>query len=60
MNLEEQLEQMVAGSMYNDVTQELNTARRESVMLTREYNETWGNHKKFGKAFFRKYLVRLG
>ena len=42
MNLEEQRQFILAGNMYNDLTEELVKARENTVLLTNEYNASFG------------------
>ena len=42
MTLEEQKERMITGKLYNDLTEELVNARKETVRLTDRYNRTYG------------------
>ena len=42
MNLNEQMQQVLSGAMYNDLTPELNKARQNALILTNEYNASYG------------------
>ena len=42
MNLNEQKELILSGKMYNDLTDELIKARENTVLLTNEYNASFG------------------
>ena len=42
MTLEEQKKRMITGKLYNDLTEELVNARKETVRLTDRYNRTYG------------------
>lgn len=43
MNLEEQRQFVLTGAMYNDLTEELIEARKNAVLLTNEYNDSFGS-----------------
>lgn len=42
MTLEQQRKFMLSGEMYNDLTEELVTARENTVLLTNQYNQSFG------------------
>jgi hypothetical protein len=42
MSLEEQRQLLLSGKMYNDLTPELVQARERAVILTNEYNNSFG------------------
>lgn len=60
MTFEEQKKRIMSGEMYNDHTQELVTARKETVFLTDEYNRTYGQDPKVREAVLKKLLGEIG
>ena len=53
MTLEEQKARMISGKMYNDQTEELIEARKETVFLTDEYNRTYGQPQEAREAVLK-------
>lgn len=60
MTLEEQKKRIMSGEMYNDHTEELVTARKETVFLTDEYNRTYGQAPKVREAVLKRLLGEIG
>lgn len=60
MNLEEQRQFILAGNMYNDLTEELVKARENTVLLTNEYNASFGRPAEEREAILRKLLKSIG
>ena len=60
MNLEEQRQFILAGNMYNDLTEELVKARENTVLLTNEYNASFGRPAEEREAILRKLLKAIG
>ena len=60
MNLEEQRQFILAGNMYNDLTEELVKAREDTVLLTNEYNASFGRPAEEREAILRKLLKSIG
>lgn len=60
MTLEEQLAVARSGAIYNDLTQELVTAREEAVFLTNRYNASFGAEQAEREALLQKLLGRVG
>ncbi|XVU21806.1 sugar O-acetyltransferase [Actinoplanes sp. CA-054009] len=60
MTLEEQRERMLSGLMYNDLTPELVEARQRTVLLTDEYNASFGRPQEERSAILARLLSRAG
>ena len=60
MNLQEQKERIVSGKMYNDQTEELVNARKETVFLTNQYNQSYGEAPEVREAILKKLLGSMG
>ena len=60
MTFEEQKERMVTGKLYNDLTEELVNARKETVRLTDIYNRTYGETQQVREQVLRKILGAMG
>ena len=54
MNLNEQMQQVLSGAMYNDLTPELNKARQNALILTNEYNASYGRPQAEREVCFKK------
>lgn len=44
LNLEDQSQYSLSGAMYNDLTKELIEARERTILLTNEYNSSFGKN----------------
>ncbi|MBL7257725.1 sugar O-acetyltransferase [Paractinoplanes lichenicola] len=60
MTLEEQRRHMLTGSMYDDLTPELLAARQRTVLLTTEYNASFGQAQDVREAILRRLLRDVG
>lgn len=60
MTLAEQLSHARTGAVYDDLTQELVTARERAVFLTNRYNASFGNPAEEREALLRALLGRIG
>ncbi|MFC7528811.1 sugar O-acetyltransferase [Actinoplanes sp. GCM10030250] len=60
MTLEAQREHMLTGRMYNDLTAELVEARQRTVLLTTEYNDSFGRPQEEREAILRRLLREVG
>ncbi|RJL35468.1 sugar O-acetyltransferase [Bailinhaonella thermotolerans] len=60
MTLEAQRARILSGAMYNDLTEELVEARRRAVLLTTEYNDSFGRPQPDREAILRRLLGRVG
>ncbi|MEU8818852.1 sugar O-acetyltransferase [Actinoplanes sp. NPDC048796] len=60
MTLEAQRERMLSGLMYNDLTVELVEARQRTVLLTDEYNASFGRPQQEREAILRRLLAKVG
>ncbi|WP_223884323.1 sugar O-acetyltransferase [Micromonospora craniellae] len=60
MTLEEQREHILSGRMYNDLTDELVQARQRAVLLTTEYNDSFGQSPQQREAILRRLLRAVG
>lgn len=60
MNLQEQREFILTGQMYNDLTPELIKARENTVILTNEYNSTFGQPPEIREKFLKRLLKSIG
>ena len=60
MNLEEQRAFILTGRMYNDLTPELIEARQRTVLLSTEYNASFGRPQAEREAILRRLLGAVG
>ncbi|WP_433370047.1 sugar O-acetyltransferase [Actinoplanes sp. CA-142083] len=60
MNLEEQRALILSGRMYNDLTAELIGARERAVLLSGEYNATFGQAQGVRDEVLRRLLGSVG
>jgi len=60
VNLDEQRAFILSGQMYNDLTPELIEARQRAVLLTSEYNDTFGRPQDEREAVLRRLLGAVG
>ena len=60
MTLEEQKERMITGKLYNDLTEELVNARKETVRLTDRYNHTYGEEPQVREQVLKQILGSMG
>ncbi|MGW5261410.1 sugar O-acetyltransferase [Microbispora sp. NPDC004025] len=60
MTLEAQRAHILSGRMYNDLTDELVEARRRAVLLTTEYNNSFGRPQQDREAILRRLLRQVG
>lgn len=60
MTLEEQKERMITGKLYNDLTEELVNARKETVRLTDRYNRTYGEVPEVREQVLKQILGSMG
>lgn len=60
MNLQQQREFILTGQMYNDLTPELVKAREDTVILTNEYNSTFGQPSKVREEVLKRLLKSIG
>ncbi|MFC6081134.1 sugar O-acetyltransferase [Sphaerisporangium aureirubrum] len=60
MTLEDQRVHILSGRMYNDLTEELVQARRRTVLLTSEYNDSFGQSQEHREAILRRLLRDVG
>lgn len=60
MNLEEQRQFILEGNMYNDLTPEIVKKREEVVILTNEYNASFGQPAEVREAILKKLLKQVG
>ena len=60
MNLDEQRAVILSGRMYNDLTPELIEARRQAVLLSTEYNASFGRPQPEREAILRRLLGAAG
>ncbi|MEV6300799.1 sugar O-acetyltransferase [Actinoplanes sp. NPDC051861] len=60
MTLEAQREHILSGRMYNDLTTELVEARERTVLLTNEYNASFGRPQQEREAILRRLLRAVG
>src|SRR5689334_7927014 len=51
---------MLSGRMYNDLTSELVEARQRTVLLTDEYNASFGRPQEDREAILRRLLRKVG
>ncbi len=60
MTLEQQLEKIKSGKMYNDLTEELIQARADAVALTNQYNQSYGQPPQEREKILRQLLGAMG
>lgn len=60
MTLEEQKQRILSGQLYNDLTDELVNARKESALLTDEYNRSYGESPEVREAILGRLLGSMG
>lgn len=60
MNLEEQRQFILSGAMYNDLSPELIQAREQTVLLTNEYNQSFGKTAKERELILKRLLKSIG
>ena len=60
MTLDAQREHILSGRMYNDLTEELTQARQRAVLLTTEYNDSFGRAQEHREAILRRLLRSVG
>ena len=60
MNLEEQKQQILSGVMYNDLTKELVEAREKAVILTNQYNQSFGQVPEVREKLLKELLHSVG
>lgn len=53
-------ELMLSGKMYNDLSDELVKQREQTVFLTNEYNQSFGQEGVYREAILRKFLKSIG
>lgn len=60
MNLNKQMQRVLSGAMYNDLTPELNKARQDAVFLTNEYNASYGRPQAEREAILKRLFKSIG
>lgn len=60
MELEKQRQHILSGAMYNDLTPELIKARETTVLLTNEYNNSFGQPAETREKILKKILKSVG
>lgn len=60
MNLEEQRQFILSGKMYNDLTDELVSAREKTVFLTDKYNKSFGKSSEVREEILKRLLKSIG
>jgi maltose O-acetyltransferase len=60
VTLEDQRARMLSGGIYNDLTDELVQARRRTVLLSTEYNNSFGQSQGQREAILRRLLRDVG
>ncbi|WP_169985195.1 sugar O-acetyltransferase [Microbispora sp. H10836] len=60
MTLDAQRAHILSGRMYNDLTDELIEARRRAVLLTTEYNNSFGQPQHDREVILRRLLRQVG
>lgn len=60
MGIEEQMEIILSGVMYNDLTPELVAARERAALLADEYNKSFGKPSEVREGILRKLLKSVG
>lgn len=59
-DLEKQRQHILSGNMYNDLTKELVKAREKVVLMTNEYNSSFGKTSKEREDILKKLLKSIG
>ncbi|NFH70190.1 sugar O-acetyltransferase [Clostridium botulinum] len=59
-SLEKQSQYILSGNMYNDLTRELVEAREKTVLMTNEYNSSFGKTSEEREAILKKLLKSIG
>ncbi|NFE94699.1 sugar O-acetyltransferase [Clostridium botulinum] len=59
-SLEKQRQYILSGNMYNDLTIELVEAREKTVLMTNEYNSSFGKTSEEREAILKKLLKSIG
>jgi maltose O-acetyltransferase len=60
VTLDAQREHILSGRMYNDLTDELVQARQRTVLLTNEYNNSFGQPQEHRDEILRRLLRQVG
>lgn len=60
MNLAEQRKQMLSGVMYNDLENELVAEREKTVLLTNQYNASFGSSNEVREKILQKLFEEVG
>ena len=60
MDLEQQRQLILSGEMYNDLTEELIKARENAVLLTNEYNNSYGQSAGKREQILKKLFHSVG
>lgn len=60
MTFEEQRQQILSGAMYNDLSDELIEARAKTVLLTNQYNASFGEPPEIREAILKTLLQSVG
>lgn len=60
MNLKDQQQFILSGAMYNDLTPELVKARENTVLLTNEYNNSFGKTSEEREMILKQLLKSIG
>ena len=60
MNLQEQMEKIQRGEMYNDLTKELVEEREKTVFLMKKYNDSFGQPSEVREGILRDLLKSVG
>ena len=60
LNFESQRAAMLSGEVYDDLTRELIEARASAVVLTDEYNKSFGQSSEVREAILRRLLKSVG
>ena len=60
MGNEELWQRMLSGKMYNDLSSELTKKRRDAVLLTNRYNNSYGEEQRVRESILREILGDMG
>ena len=60
MDLEQQRQLILRGEMYNDLTEELIKARENAVLLTNEYNNSYGQSAEKREQILKRLFASIG
>jgi maltose O-acetyltransferase len=60
VTFEEQRQQILSGAMYNDLSDELIEARAKTVLLTNQYNASFGEPPEIREAILKTLLQSVG